>query len=89
MFLKFTIFKHRKSIILSLETDTAPPTVTKCCRTKGVPDDCFGYCEEFEGDTERGATNTGNCKEWFGVITGCIRKGTFILFVNYSLPRRI
>ena len=57
---------------------------TACCREKGVPDTCFGYCakecyclkNKKQVESRR---ITGTCQEWFEVIAKC--RGS-----NYNTP---
>ena len=42
-----------------------------CCREKGVPDVCFGYCEKESSSKQRQAIQTGICQNWFEQIGIC------------------
>ena len=48
----------------------------KCCREKGVPDVCFGYCQK-ESRNDKLRIKDGICTRWFKIIGEC-RKGKII-----------
>ena len=43
---------------------------TACCREKGVPDICFGYCLKERKAESRAIT--GICHRWFELIGKCL-----------------
>ena len=43
-----------------------------CCKEKGVPDVCFGYCEKERTSKQRQGIQTGICKSWFEQIGICL-----------------
>ena len=48
------------------------PPLEQCCRDRGVPDVCFGYCmKEHRGPNEARRIQTGICKNWFKDIRDC------------------
>ena len=53
---------------------------TKCCREKGVPDVCFGYCSIGSTDVSSRAV-TGACKNWLKEISDC-DKGILISYIH-------
>ena len=60
-----------------------------CCRKKGVPAACLGYCKAQRGDNERAVMKEGNCEKWFEQIGEC-NKGTLnIVFMGkkYTIPQ--
>ena len=52
----------------------------KCCREKGVPDVCFGYCQK-ESRNDKLRIKGGICTRWFKIIGEC-RKGKIILQIH-------
>ena len=60
-------FSECNSIIFEIET---PNDDTKCCREKGVPDYCFGYCSTGSKNAASRAI-TGACKNWLKQISDC------------------
>jgi hypothetical protein len=47
------------------------PDEEKCCREKGVPSVCFGYCERTTRYSQRSGIKAGICEKWFKVIGKC------------------
>ena len=56
---------------------------TTCCREKGVPDVCFGYCEKATSDDERSGIKTGICEKWFPVIGQCRGGRSYTIMMNH------
>ena len=58
-------YSESNSIIFEIETDGK-----ECCREKGVPEYCFGYCLKEATETKSRAI-TGFCEEWLKQIGQC------------------
>ena len=50
-----------------------------CCKTKGVPDACLGYCELETKKAASRSMHTGICKKYEKYIKEC-QKGTILGF---------
>ena len=52
------------------------PDAEACCREKGVPEVCFGYCKKpkkpTSNDGKLAMMSTGICGKWFEVIGKCM-----------------
>ena len=68
-------FVECKSNIFDIETDGI-----NCCREKGVPDVCFGYCLTERKNTKSRAI-TGFCEQWLKQIGHC-KTGLLISYIN-------
>ena len=55
----------------------------KCCREKGVPDVCFGYCEKDRTTEQRQGMKTGICDKWFEAIGKCLQGIPFLSISNF------
>ena len=56
----------------------------KCCREKGVPDVCFGYCmrtRTHEASRFRSGGITGICEKWLDEIGECRQGNIYSLLV--------
>ena len=57
----------------------------KCCREKGVIDECFGFCQREDGAIESRdiqTLQTGVCGVWFKQIEQC-STGNFFRLIQY------
>ena len=75
-------FSECNSIIFEIET---PNDDTKCCREKGVPDYCLGYCSTGSKNAASRAI-TGMCKNWLKEISDC-DKGLLISYIHEVINR--
>ena len=52
----------------------------ECCRERGVPDVCFGYCEKENEVAVQRNLQTGICGKWFKA--GELVKGSILLLTH-------
>ena len=69
----FSGVSHRKNL-------NQEPDEIKCCREKGVPVECFGYCLKERNNAESRAI-TGVCEKWLKQMGQC-REGLLILYIH-------